>query len=243
MISPEFIKNTVKFPEYLMPFIENTEDLIPVNESVYGLLPCINEQKLDARAKKRTMLIVTGFSGAGKDSTVRKLMELDGRFGWVKTCTTRSIIRPDEVECDPYIRLTEDQFDEAIKNGDVIESNGYSGRRYCSLNSKFEDIFNNFEIPILRIDPSGTRFYTEKWRQNELFFNNVNLISVFIVTPSIDILGERLKKRPGTDSVEVAKRLEQLKFDIPYLNEAEYICINETDKLEKMVLNIKKIIS
>jgi len=243
MISPERLQNTVQFPEYLKPFIDNLDDLVNINESVYGLRPNIDEQKRDALAKKRTLLIITGFSGAGKDSAVRKLMEIDSRFGLVKTCTTRSTIRPDELEFDPYIRLTEEQFDEALKNGDVIESNGYSGGRYCSLTSKFEDIFDNFEIPILRIDPSGTRFYIDKWKNDKLFFNNTNLITVFIATPSVDVLGERLKKRPGTDSDEVAKRLERVNIDISYLRDAEYIAINETDKLEKMVLNIQKIIS
>ena len=179
MNSPEYLQNIVQFPEYLKPYIENMDDLVRVNESVFGLRPRIEAQKLDALNKKRTLLIVTGLSGGGKDTTVRRLTEIDNRFGWVKTCTTRTTVRPDEVECDPYIRITEEQFNMVEKSSDFIEGNRYVGGNYCSLLSKFEEIFANFEIPIFRPDPSGSKFYSDKWMNGELFFNDVNLITVF----------------------------------------------------------------
>jgi len=242
MKSPEYLKHCIQFPEFLIPYIENPSDLIAVNESIYGLRPRIEEQTKDAEHKKRTLLIITGLSGGGKDSTIRKLLETDNRFGWVKTCTTRTTIRPDEVECDPYIRISQEQFGEVEKSNDFIEGNRYSGGSYCSLNSKFEEIFQNFEIPVFRPDPSGTVFFSDKWRQNELFFKDFNLITVFIVTPSMEILEERLRNRPGTDENEVIKRLEQFYKDVPYINGAQYIAINETGELDKMVKNIIKLI-
>ena len=243
MNSPEYLNQNIQFPEYLKPYIENPSELINVNESIFGLRTRIEEQKNDAESKSRTLLIITGLSGGGKDSTIRKLLETDSRFGWVKTCTTRTTIRPDEVECDPYIRITQEQFDEVEKSNDFIEGNRYSGGSYCSLNSKFEEIFQNFEIPVFRPDPSGTVFYSEKWRQNELFFKDFNLITVFIVTPSLEILEERLRNRPGTDEKEVIKRLEQFYKDVPYINGSQYIAINENNQLEKMVQNIRKLFS
>jgi len=145
------------------------------------------------------------------------------------------------VENDPYIRLTEEQFDEALKSGDVIESNGYVGKRYCSLTSVFEKALENYEIPILRIDPKGTNFYSEMWKRQEGIFKYVNLITIFVAPPSVDDLRKRLKNRPGSTDEDVAKRLIQKDTDILYLNDAEYIAINETDKLDKMVKNIQKL--
>lgn len=243
MSSPEYLKKCVPFPEYLKPYIENPDDLVCVNESVYGLRPRIEEQKKDAKTKSRSLLIVTGLSGGGKDTTIRKILETDNRFGWVKTCTTRTTIRPDEVECDPYIRISQEQFDEVEKSSDFIEGNRYSGGSYCSLHSKFDEIFENYEFPVFRPDPSGTMFFSEKWRRNELFFKDFNLITVFIVTPSVEILAERLRSRPGTDEKEVIKRLEQFPKDVPFINEAEYIAVNETGELDKMVQNILKLVT
>ena len=48
MSSKEYLKNVTQFPEYLKPFIENPNDLVNVNESIYGLRPRIEEQKKDA---------------------------------------------------------------------------------------------------------------------------------------------------------------------------------------------------
>lgn len=241
MKSPEYLQNCVQFPDYLKPHIKDMEDLISVNESVFGLLPRIEAQKIDAETKQRALLIVTGFSGAGKDVAVNELIKRDSRFGWVRTCTTRDI-RPEEIGNDPYIRLTEEQFDNALKSGDVIESNGYVGKRYCSLTSVFEKALSSYEIPVLRIDPSGTRFYSELWNKQEGIFKYVNLITVFIAPPSIDDLEARLWNRPGSNAEDVNKRLLQKDVDILYLNDAEYIAINETGKLEKMVKNIQSII-
>lgn len=241
MVSSEKLRGLSGFPAYLEPFIKNHRDLVRVNESVFGLQPHIEAQKQDAEKKQRTLLVITGFSGAGKDVAVKELMKQDPRFGWVKTCTTRDI-RPEEVEEDPYIRLTEAQFDAALKSGDVIESNGYVGKRYCSLTSVFKKALDDFEIPILRIDPKGKDFYFELWQQQGGIFKDVNLISIFIAPPTLKELEERLRNRPGSTDEDVKKRLAQVNTDILYLNNVEYIAINETGKLGQMVQNMRKVI-
>jgi len=241
MSSAEYLKECVSFPEYLKPFIVDNEDLVKVNESIYGLQSHMMEQKHDAQAKARTLLIVTGFSGAGKDVAVNALIERDKRFGWVRTCTTRRR-RPEENDGnDTYIRLSEEEFQEKLKDGDVIEWIKYSEQHSCSLQSIFERAFACFEIPILRVDPKGTRFYTEMWKKGERFFGDVNLVTVFVAPPSVDDLEVRLWSRPGSNPEEVNKRLALVPGDIPYLSDAEYIAINETDKLNKMVSNIQKL--
>jgi guanylate kinase len=242
MKSAEYLQESACFPEYLKPFIENMDDVVRINESVFGLRPKITEQILDLENKQRTLLIVTGFSGAGKDTVVNALIENDERFGWVRTCTTRDR-RPDENdENDTYIRITEQQFQEKLKDGDVIEWIEYAGQHSCSMESVFMEAFSKYEIPIIRVDPRGTRFYTEMWKRNERFFKNVNLVSVFVAPPNICDLESRLWGRPGANSENVKKRMIQMGIDIPFLGDSEYIAINETNKLEKVVENIQKLL-
>ena len=111
----------MSFPEYLNKYIEKESDWIKVTETIYGQVKRIAEQKEDAKDKSLTLVIISGLSGAGKDSVVSGLIEMDKRFGWVRTCTTRDR-RPEENEMnDTYIRISEDDFQKALKGGDVIE--------------------------------------------------------------------------------------------------------------------------
>lgn len=229
------------FPDYLKKYIDKDEKIVSVSNSVFGLKSKVDAQIKDALEKERTLLLITGLSGAGKDSVVQGLINTDKRFGWVKTCTTRPR-RPEENDGnDPYVRLTKEAFREALTKGDVIESVEYAGNHYCSLISLFNDAYDFCEIPILRVDPKGASFYMKMWRNNEGIFNKVNLINVFIVPQSIEDLEERLLKR-SQDPEFVKKRIDQTKIDIPLVKNAEYIAVNETGKLEKLIDDLKQII-
>jgi guanylate kinase len=224
----------MKFPEYINNFIKDYSDINRKSERIFGIDSKLKEQKEDAKNKKRILLLVTGLSGAGKDTIVRGLLEKDRRFGRIKTCTTRSR-RPGETEeNDTYIRLTKEEFQKAQKEGDVFESVEYAGNYYCSLSSVFKKAFKDHEIPLLQVDPKGSSFYIDSWRKNEEIFEDINLIFVFIVPPTLDTLKERLFERSG-DMSFVEKRLEQTKLDLPFLSEAEYIVINQTGAQEKVV--------
>jgi guanylate kinase len=231
----------MSFPEYLNNHLENKEDLIKVTDIIYGLASHIEEQKKDLEGKNMTLLIIGGLSGAGKDSVVQGLIDKDNRFGWVRTCTTRER-RPEETdENDTYIRLTEEAFQNALKDKDVIEWVEYAGNHYCSLTSVFSKAFEKYDIPILRIEPKGSRFYSELWRNKEGMFDKVNLIYVFVVPPSLETLRERLLNRSG-DMQFVNKRMAQTEKDIPFVKDAEYIVINETGKLEAVVNDLAELI-
>lgn len=231
----------MRFPEYLESYIDNKNNLVEITDTIYGLATRIEEQKRDAENKSMTLLIIGGLSGAGKDSVVQGLIDKDSRFGWVRTCTTRERRPEENDENDTYIRLSEESFQKALTGGDVIEWVEYAGNHYCSLTSVFEKAFETYDIPILRIEPKGSRFYSNMWRRNEGIFEKVNLIYVFVVPPSVDTLKERLFTR-SRDQVFVDKRIAQMMIDIPFVGDAEYIAINETGKLDLVVEDIASLI-
>lgn len=230
----------MSFPEYLNKYIENKDDLVKISETIYGLASRIEEEKKDRQSKEMTLLVISGLSGAGKDSIANRLIEKDKRFGWVKTCTTRDQ-RPEEINDDPYIRLSEDEFKEALKSGDVIESVPYADYHYCSLGSVIRKAFDDFDTPILRIDPKGSATYSEKWRAKENIFDKVNLICVFIVPPTIDDLKERLLERSKNEAF-MEKRIAQMALDLPFINQTEYIVVNEKGKLELAVDDVASLV-
>ena len=226
------------FPDYLLEHIKEKDDLVRVSETIYGRAKKIKEQLEDAPKKSRTLLLVSGLSGAGKDTIVWRLIEKDPRFGWAKTCTTRPRRVEENDDNDTYFRLTVEEFMRAVQNdSDVIETNEFSGNYYCSLMSSFAKGFAEHEIPILRPDPTGGRFYQDIWRKNEKIFADVNLVYVFVVAPSLMDLRSRLEKRKETPEVvdgRMAKNISQLHF----VDDAEYIAVNPTDELDKVVDDI-----
>lgn len=230
----------MSFPEYLHEHIENKKDLIKISEVVYGLNSNIVEQKRDAENKALTLLVISGVSGGGKDTIVKEMVMRNPRLKWVKTCTTRSI-REEEINDDPYIRLTEEEFQEAIRGNDVIESVDYADYHYCSLGSLINKVFEAGNIPVLRIDPEGAETYTNKWRKEENIFDKVNLICVFVVPPSKEEVRNRLMKRSG-DLAFVNKRMNQLEIDLPFITDTQYILINETGQLEYVVDELMRVI-
>lgn len=232
----------MSFPAYLNKYIQNKEDLVMLSDTLYGFRSHINNQIEDAREKKSTLLIVSGLSGSGKDSVVHRLIENDSRFGWVKTCTTRKR-RPEENEGnDTYIRLTTESFHEALTNGDVVESVEYAGNYYCSLTSVFKEVLDKYQFPILRIEPEGSRFYSDLWKRKEWLFNKMSLIYVYIVPPSIEELRERLLKRSGDPSF-VEERAAQMEIDLKYISDSQYILVNETGKLDEVVSELMSLFS
>lgn len=231
----------MRFPKYLRVHIENEVDWERVGETICGQINKIEHQKKDAEKKSMTLIIISGLSGAGKDSIVNSLINKDDRFGWIRTCTTRTRRPEENDQNDTYIRISENEFQKALSGGDVVEWVEYAGNHYCSLTSVFLKALEDYKYPILRIDPKGSRFYVDLWENNKWLFDKVNLIYFFIVPPTIDSLKERLLQRSG-DLAFVEKRLSQTLLDLPFINVAEYVVINETGKLETAVEDIAKIV-
>jgi len=83
----------------------------------------------------RQVLVITGTPGAGKDAIARTLAQED-RFGWPRTLTTRQQIRQDEIEQDPYLRVSEQEFMALKATGSLIESNRHYRHWYGSVASE-----------------------------------------------------------------------------------------------------------
>ena len=78
---------------------------------------------------ERSLVVVSGPSGCGKDTVIRRLMELDPRVKLSISCTTRT---PREGEQDgvDYYFISEEEFKRRIADGDILEYNFYSGHYY-----------------------------------------------------------------------------------------------------------------
>lgn len=219
-----------KIPQYLKKYLSDSD---VQTAGKYHLRIVANKIAFDKN--KKTVLIISGPSGSGKDSFVNLLPD---NFVRVKTVTTRPQ-RPNEIENDPYIRMTKTEFFEAIKSGEILEYIEHAGYFMGTRVSSFDEIFLDDKIPVLRIDTTGARLYLELSKTHPKL-KNINFIYLCLLAPSKSDFKNRIIKReklPDSRDLpeNVLKKFEILDHEISYAKYAHYIVINEEGKLKEAV--------
>ena len=181
--------------------------------------------------KKRGLLIVvSGPSGAGKDSVCNLVKEKNNNM-WISiSCTSREI-RKGEEDGINYFYLTKEEFENKIKNNDFLEYAIYNNNYYGTPLYKIEENLNKGIDVVLVIEVQGA-LKVKKIYPDATF--------IFILPPSMEELKNRLIKR-GTESTE--KILERFKTAYKEINEISkynYVIVNNI--LDEAVSKMQSII-
>lgn len=181
--------------------------------------------------KKRGLLIVvSGPSGAGKDSVCNLVKEKNNNM-WISiSCTSREI-RKGEEDGINYFYLTKEEFENKIKNNDFLEYAIYNNNYYGTPLYKIEENLNKGIDVVLVIEVQGA-LKVKKIYPDAVF--------IFILPPSMEELKNRLIKR-GTESTE--KILERFKTAYKEINEISkynYVIVNNI--LDEAVSKMQSII-
>ena len=181
--------------------------------------------------KKRGLLIVvSGPSGAGKDSVCNLVKEKNNNM-WISiSCTSRKI-RKGEEDGINYFYLTKEEFENKIKNNDFLEYAIYNNNYYGTPLYKIEENLNKGIDVVLVIEVQGA-LKVKKIYPDAIF--------IFILPPSMEELKNRLIKR-GTESTE--KILERFKTAYKEINEISkynYVIVNNI--LDEAVSKMQSII-
>ena len=177
------------------------------------------------------LFIITGPSGAGKTSILKRVMKEVENLEFSVSYTTRPR-RPGEVDGRDYFFVDEKRFKKMVEEGEFLEwaiVHGY----YYGTSKKFIDerLEKNGDL-LLDIDVQGALNVKRM---------DLDIVSVFIAPPSLEDLERRLRKR-GTDSeYDLKRRLEDAKWELSKISEFEYLIVN--DFLEKSVEKLKSIIT
>ena len=183
------------------------------------------------KLKKRGLLIVvSGPSGAGKD-TVCNAVALNNPNVWISiSCTSRSI-RNGEKEGVNYFYLTRDEFVKKIENNEFLEYAIYNDNYYGTPLYKIEEKLNQGIDTILVIEVQGA-LKVKKLYPDAVF--------IFILPPSMEELRNRLVNR-GTESKEkIFDRFKTAYREINEISKYNYVIVN--DKLEDAVNKMESII-
>lgn len=182
---------------------------------------------------KRTgvLMIVSGFSGAGKGTLMKRLLESHDNYALSISMTTRTP-RPGEVHGKHYFFVTKDEFEQTISRDGLIEYAQYCGNYYGTPKSYVEQCLKAGRDVILEIEIQGALKVKEKYPEAVL---------VFVTPPSAKELRERLIGR-GTETKEVIdKRLSRAVEEAQGIENYDYIVIN--DELDRCVEDIHAIVT
>lgn len=181
--------------------------------------------------RKGRVYIISGPSGSGKDTVMKKIFEKLPEIAFSISSITRPM-RPGEVEGEKYNFISRERFLEMIANDELLEHNIFVGNYYGTPKAPVVDCIEKGQDILIEVDVNGAVQIREKMPE---------VISIFIMPPSLEVLKNRLTGR-GTDSAEVIeKRLNEALREIAGAVDYDYIVVN--DDLDTAVNDFVSIVS
>ena len=167
--------------------------------------------------KSGLLVVVSGPAGVGKGTVVRKMMELSDNVVLSISATSRSP-RPSEMEGENYFFKTKEQFEEMIKNDQLIEWVDYCGNYYGTPREFVCSEIEKGHIVILEIEVEGSLHVRKLFPE---------CVLCFIVPPDGNELENRLRGR-GTENEEtIQKRLLRAREEFQFLDQYDYMILND----------------
>ncbi len=171
--------------------------------------------------RKGMLLIISGPSGTGKGTLVKMLTDSDPSFRFSCSVTTRQP-REGEIDGVHYHFVSEQRYDELLKQDAFLEYATVHGHRYGTLRKPVEELMEEGYNVLLDIDPQGAISVME---------NAEDYVSVFILPPSYAELRVRLHTRNTDDPVEIERRLNNARGEVQKIQRYQYSIINDTLEL------------
>ena len=179
---------------------------------------------------KGALIIISGPSGSGKDTVLKKLFEKMPELEFSISSVSREM-REGEVEGEKYNFVTREHFEKMIEENALLEYNIYCGNYYGTPKAPVEKCISAGGEIILEVDVNGAANVRKNCPDN---------FSVFIAPPSFEVLRARLTNRGTEEADVIEKRLAQAEFEFKRANEYDYVVVN--DGLETAVEELAGII-
>ena len=170
--------------------------------------------------KKGQLIVFAAPSGAGKSSLIKEIISNNDEIELSVSATTRSP-REGEIHGKDYFFITDNEFNDLIGKDAFFETAEVHGYQYGTLKTFVEEKLKNNIRVVLDIDVQG---------YDQIVDSFENIISIFIIPPSLNELRKRLLSR-GLDTEEVIeKRLINAKKELKYAKSFDYIVLNDDFK-------------
>ncbi len=163
------------------------------------------------------IFILSAPSGTGKTSLTKALHRVNINL-WLSISYTSRPIRPGEVEGHDYYFVERKVFEQMLGNGEFIESAEVYGNLYGTSQKWINETIDSGKDVLLEIDSQGAQ-------QVRKIFSNV--VSIFVLPPSLEVLESRLEDRNQDSKEVIAKRMDAAKEEISHVSEYDYVIIND----------------
>lgn len=183
--------------------------------------------------KKGLLIIMSGPSGVGKGEIRKKVMEDESLKLWFSVSMTTRSIRPGEENGREYFFVSKEEFKKTLHEGGLLESNQYVNNYYGTPKAKVEEMREKGYNVMLEIDVNGAE-------QVMKTIGKENVVSIFILPPSMEELETRIRGRSTESEEIIQKRLAKARKELPFKKDYRYHVIN--DSLERCAEEIKSII-
>ena len=169
-------------------------------------------------SERGLLIVFSGPSGVGKGTVRQEIFSTpDHKFEYSVSMTTRAQ-RPGEVDGKDYFFRSREEFEELIRNGQMLEYAEYVGNYYGTPLTYVNETLDKGIDVFLEIEVQGALQVKKKVP---------DAVFIFLTPPDLNELQERLVGR-GTDSEEViAQRIERAREEIALMSEYDYAIVND----------------
>lgn len=162
------------------------------------------------------LIVISGASGVGKGTVVKKMMARRKDLYFSVSATTRPP-RPGEVDGKDYYFVTRERFQEMIRRGEMLEYDEHAKNFYGTPRAQVEEKRAKGHV-LLDIEPNGAKSVKNNYPEAEL---------VFIMPPSVEELERRLRGRNDTPEDQIAIRMERAKWEMAQRTWYDHVVVND----------------
>ncbi|MEO8456179.1 MAG: guanylate kinase [Chloroflexota bacterium] len=178
------------------------------------------------------LVVLTGPSGAGKDSVLDELRKLSDRpYAFITTVTTRPP-RPTERDGVDYHFVSKNKFKRMVDNGEMLEhAIVYGQEKGVPKDAVRQELATGHDV-LMRTDVQGARYIKSI---------APGTVTIFIAPPSDAELEKRMRSRGGDTEEQIDIRLQTAREEIAEAPEFDHMVLN--DDLRRAVANVEQIIA
>jgi len=167
---------------------------------------------------KGAILVISGPSGAGKSSLINEMLK-EIKDVYFSISTTTRQMREGEREGVEYFFISKEEFEKEIKEGEFLEWAKVHGNYYGTSLKPVKKALKEQKLVVFDIDVQGHKIVKEKFKDLTT--------SVFLTTPSLKVLQERLLKRGTDDMQTIQKRVNNALIEIEKISHYDFLIIND----------------
>ena len=185
--------------------------------------------------RRGRLIVVSGPSGAGKDTLIRAALEAIPQLALIASATTREP-REGEVDGIDHVFLSREEFERWIEEDRLLECAEYSGNLYGTPRQSVEELLQKGRSVILRIELQGARKIKER---------RPDAVMVFVRAPSLEETRRRLEGRATETTESVESRMATAIKEIAARDEFDHEVVNgdREQARRQMVETLKRIVA